>query len=227
MKFSLAALRVAGGFAAGLPAVMLAGAAAAQQIPHTPGQIPPYVDPANPPFQLPPGPSDPLDRLYPGPLRPDPIPDRQRPVESPLGAGERPLFRTLPSQTAVPRGTLPQATLPQGFTMTIRRDGPAVAPARLVRPRQVGERLAACWEPPAAGSEVSLRVTFDRSGEVIGGPRVTYVKPGRGADRAAVTRSLEEAIARCTPLRFTSDLGSAIAGRPFTIRLVAPQAARP
>lgn len=221
MGFPLAALRVAGGFAA---AALLAGVAVAQQIPHTPGQIPPYVDPANPPFQLPPGPTDRLDRLYPGPLRPDPIPDRQTPVESPLGRGERPLFRTLPSQ---PQGTLPRGTFPQGFTMTIRRDGLPARTGRLVRPRQVGERLAACWEPPASGSEVSVRVTFDRSGEVIGGPRVTYVKPGRGADRAAVARSLEDAIARCTPLRFTSDLGSAIAGRPFTIRLVAPQTARP
>lgn len=223
IRLSLAAFRAAGGVAGGLAgAALIAGVAVAQQIPHTPGQISPYVDPANPPFQLPPGPTDRLDRLYPGPLRPDPIPDRQRPVESPLGAGERPLFRTLPSQTALPRGTLPQ-----GFTMTIRRDGSPAHAGRLARPRQVGERLAACWEPPASGSEVSVRVTFDRTGEVIGGPRVTYVKPGRGADRAAVTHSLERAFARCTPLRFTSDLGSAIAGRPFTIRLVAPQTARP
>jgi hypothetical protein len=202
-------------FAFSFAAVLAAGVAQAQQIPHTPGQIPPYVDPNNPPFQLPPGPSDPLDRLYPGPLRPDAVPDRQSPVGTPFQRGD-----------AVPRVSPPRS-LPQGFTMTIRRDARSMAADALSRPRQVGEQLAACWEPPAPGSEVTIRVTFNRRGAVIGGPRVTYVKPGQGADRAAVTRSVRQAFARCAPLRFTADLGSAIAGRPFAFRLIAPDAARP
>lgn len=195
-----------------LAAAIAAGAACAQQIPHTPGQIPPYVDPNNPPFQLPPGPSDPLDRLYPGPLRPDPVPDRQAPVQAPY-----------------PRGLNPgeQGRYPQGFTMTINRAGLARSEGALSRPRQVGEHLAACWSPPADDSEISVRVAFDRNGALIGTPRVTYVKPGTGADRAAVTRSLQQAFAGCLPLRFTRDLGSAIAGRPFSLRFVGPGAARP
>lgn len=195
-----------------LAAILAAGAASAQQIPHTPGQIPPYVDPNFPPFQLPPGPTDPLDRLYPGPLRPDPIPDTQTPVGRQFPRGETPR---------------PQNSLPQGFTMTIDRAGLTMAPDALTRPRQIGEHLAACWDPPGAGSEVSVRVSFDRSGAVIGAPRVTYVKPAGGADRAAVIRSLERGFARCLPLRFTADLGSAIAGRPFAFRFIAPDAARP
>jgi hypothetical protein len=195
-----------------LAAIFAAGFAQAQQTPHTPGQIPPYVDPRHPPFHLPPGPTDPLDRLYPGPLRPDPIPDTQTPVPAPYPQGH----------TSRPAGAPPP-----GFTMTINRDGLSRVSGSLSRPRQIGEQLAACWEPPAPGSEVSVRVSFDRHGEVIGTRRVTYVKPGRGADRAAVTRSLERAFARCLPLRFTADLGSAIAGRPFAFRFIAPDAARP
>ncbi|MDP2357601.1 MAG: hypothetical protein Q8M31_16280 [Beijerinckiaceae bacterium] len=195
-----------------LAALAVAGVASAQQIPHTPGQIPPYVDPNNPPFQLPPGPSDPLDRLYPGPLRPDPIPDTQTPVPAPYPRGQTPR---------------PPSGVSQGYTMTINRAGIAMATGALSRPRQLGEHLAACWEPPAAGSEVSVRVSFSRSGEVIGSPRVTYVKPGQGVDRAAVVRSVQQAFARCLPLRFTADLGSAIAGRPFAFRFIAPGAARP
>lgn len=204
-------------FATSLATALAAGAAQAQQIPHTPGQIPPYVDPNRPPFQLPPGPSDPLDRLYPGPLRPDPVPDKQAPVQTPFQRNE----------TAAPPLTLPRSGAPQSFTMTIERDGRSMVAGPLRRPRQVGEHLAACWRPPAPGSEVTVRVTFDRKGAVIGSPRVTYVKPGRGANRSAVTRSVDRAFARCLPLRFTADLGSAIAGRPFAFRLIAPGAARP
>jgi hypothetical protein len=188
--------------------------AAAQQIPHTPGQIPPYVDPNNPPFQLPPGSGDPLDRLYPGPLRPDPVPDRQTPVGPPWRPAEP------------PPAVVPPAGLP-GFTMTIRRDPDNFAPGALSRARQVGEHLAACWRPPADGVEVTVRVSFNRAGEVIGERRVTYVKAADGAGRAEIVRSVDQAFARCLPLRFTRDLGSAIAGRPFALRFIAAGAARP
>ena len=162
-----------------LAAILAAGPAFAQQIPTRRDKSRPTSIPNFPPFQMPPGPTDPLDRLYPGPLRPDPIPDTQTPVGRQFPRGETPR---------------PQNSLPQGFTMTIERAGLSMAPDVLTRPRQIGEHLAACWEPPAAGSEVSVRVSFDRTGAVIGAPRVTYVKPAGGADRAAVTRSLERAI---------------------------------
>ena len=193
-------------------AVTAAGSARAQQLPHTPGQIKPYIDPNNPPFQLPPGPSDPLDRLYPGPLRPDPVPDTQTPVPAPYPHGQTPR---------------PAGAAPQRFIMTINRADVSILSGALARPREIGEHLAACWEPPAPASEISVRMVFNRRGAVIGTPRVTYVKPGKGADRAAVTGSLERAFARCLPLRFTADLGSAIAGRSFAFRFIAPGAARP
>ena len=95
------------------------------------------------------------------------------------------------------------------------------------RPRDIAEQLAECWSPPAPGEgetyEISLRLGFTRSGGVIGAPAVTYIKAG-GGDREALRRSILAAISACAPLRFTPDLGSAIAGRPFAIRFVATRA---
>jgi hypothetical protein len=86
--------------------------------------------------------------------------------------------------------------------------------------------LRACWVPPKedaarAGMEVSVRLSFRKSGEVIGQPRWTYTTPqvpdeARKLYRDAVTASLS----RCTPLHLTKGLGGAIAGRPIAIRYV-------
>jgi len=53
-------------------------------------------------------------------------------------------------------------------------------------------------------------------------PRVTYVSPGLGTDREAVRASILAAVERCAPFEFTDGLGSAISGRAFTLRFVAP-----
>jgi hypothetical protein len=86
--------------------------------------------------------------------------------------------------------------------------------------------LRACWEPPQqdrarAGMEVSVRLSFKRSGEMISAPRWTYTTPSVGDEarklyRDAVTASL----ARCAPLHFTKGMAGAIAGRPIAIRYV-------
>lgn len=193
-----------------LGALVLATGAHAQQ-PVTPGQIAPYVDTIYPRPSLPPGP-EPLDRLYPPPLLPHPIPDRSVPAPSPYPEGARPRR---------------DQSLPQGFTMTIERPAREPGDGPLRRARDVGEQLAYCWTPPAEGSEATVRLAFDRRGRVLGEPRVTYLKAGQGTDRAAVRLSVDRALARCLPLRFTPDLGSAIAGRPFTIRFIARSGGRP
>jgi hypothetical protein len=187
----------------------LAGAHAQQPV--TPGQIAPYVDTIFPRPSLPPGP-EPLDQLYPPPLRPAPLPDRSVPVPPPY-----------------PELTGPRSSplLPQGFTMTVPRSAHPTEAGPLRRGRDVGERLAACWSPPASGSEATVRVAFDRHGRLLGAVQVTYIKPVPGADRAAIRASVDRALEHCLPLQFTPDLGSAIAGRPFTIRLVAGDGDRP
>lgn len=86
--------------------------------------------------------------------------------------------------------------------------------------------LRACWVPPdkdlaRAGTEVSVRLSFKRSGEVIGTPRWTYTTPGTPEEaRRAYRDAVTSALARCAPLRFSRGMGGAIAGRPIAIRYV-------
>lgn len=198
----------------GLAAALAASAGLAQRSSGgKPETVSPYLDPRSPLFQLPPDPVYTPPPIYPPPARPDPVPEAYPSPLSPSGGG-----------LAGPRlGDFSQP----GFTMTMIK-GPSAQPHGAIdRPRKVAERIAACWEPPASGIEVTVLIAFQGDGTLIGVPRVTYVKSGAGADRAIVTRSMEQAFARCLPLRFTADLGSAIAGRPFAIRFIAPGAARP
>lgn len=176
------------------------------------GQVAPYVDTIQPPFRLPPPSTDPSDKIYPPPARPEPIPETSRPVPSPYPGG-----RLAPQ---------PAPLLPQGFTMTLHKSRAPErgASASLTRPREIAERLVGCWRPPPGrtASEATLRIAFTRAGGVLSEPRITYIKPGDGVSRAALRASVLEAVRRCTPLRFTPGLGSGISGRPFTLRFVAP-----
>ena len=112
--------------------------------------------------------------------------------------------------------------LSSGFVMTIAKPAQgaaSLAGGDLNLPRDVAQRLAECWNPPAGDdNEITVRVQFSRDGKVIGQPRVTYVK---STARDALVDSLRAAFADCAPLRFTPSLGAAIAGYPFAIRFVA------
>ena len=66
-----------------------------------------------------------------------------------------------------------------------------------------------------------MRMSFRVDGSLIGPPMFSYVNaPPGSAMREDVTASILQAISNCTPLPFTAALGSAIAGRLFTIRFV-------
>ena len=86
--------------------------------------------------------------------------------------------------------------------------------------------LRSCWTPPPAdaarqGMQMSVRFSFKRSGEIIAAPRVTYATAGVPADiRAAYLKAISASLDACTPLKFTGDLGGALAGRPIAIRYV-------
>jgi hypothetical protein len=86
--------------------------------------------------------------------------------------------------------------------------------------------LRACWVPPKAdearaGMEISLRLSFKRSGELIGPPRWTYTSRHAPEDaRKHYRDAATAALARCTPLHFSKGMGGAIAGRPIAIRYV-------
>jgi hypothetical protein len=86
--------------------------------------------------------------------------------------------------------------------------------------------LRACWTPPAldegrAGMEVSIRLSFNRFGNIIGSPRFTYTtREASGAQRDLYRRAVVDSLSRCTPLPLSKGLGGAIAGRPIAIRYV-------
>ena len=120
----------------------------------------------------------------------------------------------------------PPLALPQQLNGTIRGSSPVAEVGRVERIRDVFPAIRACWHPPASGEgptglQVTVRLSFKSSGEVLGKPQITYFKAGgnrRFQDRFAA--SVMAAFAQCTPLPISSALGSAIAGRPFTFRFI-------
>ena len=86
--------------------------------------------------------------------------------------------------------------------------------------------LRSCWTPPPAdsaraGMQMSVRFSFKRTGEMIGAPRMTYATAGVSADtRATYLKAINASLDACEPLKFTSGLGGALAGRPIAIRYV-------
>jgi hypothetical protein len=86
--------------------------------------------------------------------------------------------------------------------------------------------LRSCWTPPPAdtareGMQMSVRFSFKRSGEMIGAPRMTYFAEGASPDtRATYLKAINASLDACMPMKFTGDLGGALAGRPIAIRYV-------
>ena len=114
-----------------------------------------------------------------------------------------------------------------GLWLALLTGAPATPPQPVNVPGDVARAIAACWHPPHEGDEITLRMSFRRDGSVFGKPRITYMKATDGPDgQAALATSIYEAIAACSPLRFTPSLGAAIAGRTFLIRFVAPRRER-
>src|SRR5215468_3272976 len=89
--------------------------------------------------------------------------------------------------------------------------------------KDVIERLQQCWKPPppsqARALDITVIVSFNRAGAILGRPRVTYeTAEASDNERLAYRVAAMEALQRCTPLPFSEGLGGAIAGRPFAIR---------
>jgi head-tail adaptor len=86
--------------------------------------------------------------------------------------------------------------------------------------------LRSCWSPPSAdsareGMQMSVRFSFKRTGEIIAAPRLTFATAGVNADtRATYLKAINASLDACEPLKFTSGLGGALAGRPIAIRYV-------
>jgi hypothetical protein len=86
--------------------------------------------------------------------------------------------------------------------------------------------LRSCWTPPPAeaaqaGMQMTVRFSFKRDGAMIGAPRMTFATAGAPADvRATYLKAINASLDACEPLKFTGDLGGALAGRPIAIRYV-------
>ena len=130
---------------------------------------------------------------------------------------------------------IPEIDYPYGqnLQLTIESVPPQDQAAKYRKPDHdldtIGDLFAAlrsCWSPPPSdiarpGMQMSVRFSFKRSGEIIATPRVTYATAGAPADtRAAYLKAINTSLAGCTPLKFTSGLGGALAGRPIAIRYV-------
>jgi hypothetical protein len=89
--------------------------------------------------------------------------------------------------------------------------------------KDVFERLGNCWEPPppsrAKAMDITIIVSFNRSGAIMGRPRITYESPeADDNDRLAYRVAVMEALQRCTPMPFTESMAGAVAGHPFAVR---------
>ncbi len=101
---------------------------------------------------------------------------------------------------------------------------PVPAPAQqLDTIKDVVARLHQCWKPPprtrVSPVDITVIVSFNREGAILGRPRVTFETAGAtDDDRLAYRIAAMEALQRCTPMPFSEGLGGAVAGRPFAVR---------
>jgi hypothetical protein len=112
------------------------------------------------------------------------------------------------------------------------RRQPPIAPNRVDNFKDMFARLFSCWRPPppskANPENVTVIVTFDRTGNIFGQPKITYESDqANDHDRLLYRIAVMEALQRCTPMPFTEGMGGAIAGRiiaiPFHNRKLPPK----
>src|ERR1700723_4631244 len=97
-------------------------------------------------------------------------------------------------------------------------------PARVDTIKDVIPRLGSCWKPPPAsranpGIDITVIVSFNRDGNIIGHPKITYEsEQATDNDRLNYRIAVMEALQRCTPMPFTEGMAGAVAGRLFAVR---------
>ncbi|RTM13069.1 MAG: hypothetical protein EKK33_13390 [Bradyrhizobiaceae bacterium] len=85
--------------------------------------------------------------------------------------------------------------------------------------------LRSCWSPPSdnvrEGMQMSVRFSFNKTGGMVGPPRLTFATPSVPAEtRSTYLNAINSSLEACLPLKFTAGLGGALAGRPIAIRYV-------
>ena len=94
--------------------------------------------------------------------------------------------------------------------------------------KETVDRLHTCWRPPppslAKPIDITVRFSFNRAGEILGRPRITFESAdATDNDRLQYRIAVMEALQRCTPMPFTESMAGAVAGRPFWIEFRKPQ----
>lgn len=90
---------------------------------------------------------------------------------------------------------------------------------------QIFDRLKTCFKSPRLprdhpGMQVAFLVTFTKTGDILGKPKIVYESEyASDDDRLLYRNAVIEALQRCSPLPFTEGLGNAAAGRPLRLRL--------
>jgi hypothetical protein len=124
-----------------------------------------------------------------------------------------------------PRPALAQTMAPMPIPNEVpgddRKQFP-IAPNRVDNIKDMFTRLFSCWRPPppskANPENVTVIVTFDRTGHIFGQPKITYESDqANDNDRLLYRIAVMEALQRCTPMPFTEGMGGAIAGRIIAI----------
>jgi len=96
-------------------------------------------------------------------------------------------------------------------------------PAQVNTIREAFERFWSCWRPPPASRanpiDITVIVSFNRAGEILGHPRITYEsEQATDNDRLVYRIAVMETLQRCTPMPFTESIAGAVAGRPFAVQ---------
>ncbi|GAC1629139.1 MAG: hypothetical protein NVS4B4_11910 [Bradyrhizobium sp.] len=107
--------------------------------------------------------------------------------------------------------------------LLLASDGALAEPERVNTIREVFAKLGTCWKPPPASEanpiDITLIVSFNHTGEILGRPRITYEsEQATDNDRLHYRVAVMEALQRCTPMPFTESMAGAVAGRPFAVR---------
>ncbi|MDF0516235.1 hypothetical protein P0R31_03135 [Bradyrhizobium yuanmingense] len=99
----------------------------------------------------------------------------------------------------------------------------AVEAAEVDTIQDVFRHLRSCWRPPSPARarplDITVLVSFNRAGNILGHPRITYESAeASDNDRLQYRIAVMEALQRCTPVPFTDAMAGAAAGRPFAIQ---------
>jgi hypothetical protein len=99
-----------------------------------------------------------------------------------------------------------------------------IAATKVDNIKEVFARLRTCWKPPPPsrahpGIDITVIVSFDRAGNILGHPRITYEsQQATDDDRLSYRIAVMQTLQRCTPMPFTEGMAGAIAGRPFAVK---------